>query len=77
MLYKVTRKQLKVAYTLLNNRKKETQSISSLNKYDAWIEEIGFAIYKTKLNIFLIDYELAKEIRPALLLKEGIKNENK
>lgn len=38
-----------------------------------YIEQIEFALYKTKLDEFYIDYDFAKEIRPALLTKEKIK----
>lgn len=35
-----------------------------------YIEQIQFALYKTRLNEFYIDYDFAFAIRPALLSKE-------
>ena len=39
-----------------------------------YISQIEFALYKTKMNEFYIDYNFAEAIRPALLTKE-IKND--
>lgn len=41
--------------------------------YVKYIEQIKFALYKTKMNDFYIDYDFAKAIRPALLTKKEIK----
>lgn len=41
--------------------------------YVKYIEQIEFALYKTKMNDFYIDYDFAKAIRPALLTKEKSK----
>lgn len=38
-----------------------------------YIEQIQFALYKTRLNEFYIDYNFAIAIRPALLSKEAKK----
>ena len=35
-----------------------------------YIEQAEFALYKTKLDEFYIDYDFAQTIRPALLTKE-------
>ena len=40
------------------------------NKNEKYIEEIEFALYKTKLEEFYIDYDFAQAIRPTLLTKE-------
>ena len=40
------------------------------NKHEKYIEEIEFALYKTKLEEFYIDYDFAQAIRPTLLTKE-------
>ena len=40
------------------------------NRNEEYIEEIEFALYKTKLDEFYIDYDFAQAIRPALLTKE-------
>ena len=40
------------------------------NGNNEYIAEIEFALYKTKLDEFYIDYDFAQAIRPALLTKE-------
>ena len=41
----------------------------------SYIEQIEFALYKTKMEEFYIDYDFAKAIRPALLTKKETKHE--
>lgn len=69
MHFKVDRKILKKALVWLKT-KLEDQVSSKNILFPAYIEQIEFALYKTKLTEFYIDYEFAKAIRPALLTKE-------
>jgi len=41
----------------------------------SYIEQIEFALYKTKMDEFYIDYDFAKSVRPALLTKKVIKHD--
>jgi len=45
------------------------------NNNDEYIEQIEFALYKTKMDEFYIDYDFAQAIRPALLTKKAKKDE--
>ena len=69
MHFKVDRKILKKALVWLKT-KLEDQVSSKNILFPGYIEQIEFALYKTKLTEFYIDYEFAKAIRPALLTKE-------
>lgn len=79
MYFKVNRKHLKNALLLLQNRVKALEkdmlqegsfNYSILVEY---IEQIQFALYKTKLEEFYIDYEFAQQIRASLNKKELLK----
>lgn len=81
MYFKLTRKHLKNALLLLQNRIKAFEK-DPMNKGENnflyltlldYVEEIKFALYKTKLEEFYIDYEFAQQIRPALNKKELLK----
>lgn len=79
MYFKVNRKHLKNALLLLKNRvkayEKDMLAAGSFN-YSIlveYIEQIEFALYKTKLEEFYIDYELAQQIRSSLNKKELLK----
>lgn len=52
--------------------KKVVKKVPNLDK-NKYIEQIEFALYKTKLEEFYIDYDFAQAIRPALLTKENRK----
>ena len=89
MYFKVDRKVLKKALVWLKKQddyvtvviydsgvngtgqKKVTRELN-LEK-QKYIEQIQFALYKTKLNEFYIDYDFAEAIRPALLTKKVTK----
>ena len=43
--------------------------------YVKYVEQIEFALYKTKMDEFYIDYNFAQAIRPALLTKKVIKHD--
>ena len=49
--------------------KKNIKKIPNLDK-TKYIEQVEFALYKTKLDEFYINYNFAQAIRPALLTKE-------
>ena len=72
MYFKVDRKILKKALILLKLEleKEITGKGIILNNY---INQVEFALYKTRMNEFYIDYNFAQEIRPALLTKKEIK----
>ena len=88
MYFKVDRKILKKALVWLKKQddyvtvvtydagvngmgqKKVTRELN-LEK-QKYIEQIQFALYKTRLNEFYIDYDFAEAIRPALLTKKGV-----
>ena len=81
MYFKVDRKIFKKALLLLKNKVNEMKKnildadsllYITLNDY---IKQIEFALYKTKMEEFYIDYDFAKEIRPALLNKKVKKND--
>ena len=86
MYFKVTRKILKKALvwlkkqddkvkvytsTLLPNGDtiKRLDVVDNLEKAN-YIKQIEFALYKTKMDEFYIDFDFAEAIRPALLTKE-------
>lgn len=81
MYFKVNRKQLKNALLLLQNRIKVFEKDPKNNKENnflyltllGYVEEIKFALYKTKLEEFYADYEFAQQIRSALNKKELLK----
>lgn len=80
MYFKVNRKILKKALVWLKKQptimKVVTDSFGraieevSINDNTKRIEQIEFALYKTRMDEFYIDYEFAEAIRPALLTKE-------
>lgn len=43
--------------------------------YVKYIEQTEFALYKTKMEDFYIDYDFAQAIRPALLTKKVVKHD--
>lgn len=70
MYFKVDRKIFKKALLLLKNRVNDALLATDSSLYFTlieYIEQIEFALYKTKIEEFYIDYNFAKEIRPALL----------
>ena len=86
MHFKVDRKILKKALVWLKKQndfvtviesitdinggtKKNVKKIPNLDK-TKYIEQVEFALYKTKLDEFYIDCDFAQTIRPALLTKE-------
>lgn len=72
MYFKVDRKVLKKALVWLKERLKD--GVSSKNiLFPSYIEQIEFALYKTKMEEFYIDYNFAQSIRPALLTKKIVK----
>ena len=79
MYFKVNRKHLKNALLLLKNRVKAYEKdmlAAGIFKYSIlveYIEQIEFALYKTKLEEFYIDYEFAQQIRSSLNKKELLK----
>lgn len=84
MYFKVDRKVLKKALVLLKQKQLDNKSPASIvdgevkiSEYfltlAGYISKIEFALYKTRMNEFYIDYEFAQEIRPALLTKKEIK----
>lgn len=84
MYFKVDRKVLKKALILLKQKQLDNKSPASIvdgevkiSEYfltlAGYISKIEFALYKTRINEFYIDYEFAQEIRPALLTKKEIK----
>ena len=72
MYFKVDRKILKKALVWLKT-KLEDQVSSKNILFPAYIEQIEFALYKTRMDEFYIDYNFAEAIRPALLTKKEIK----
>lgn len=72
MYFKVDRKTLKKALVWLKT--KLDDQVSSKNiLFPTYIEQIEFALYKTRMDEFYIDYNFAEAIRPALLTKKEIK----
>ena len=43
--------------------------------FPSYIEQIEFALYKTKMDEFYIDYSFAQAIRPTLLTKKVTKHD--
>lgn len=86
MYFKVDRKILKKALVYLKKQpveiKVETDSFGRAIKentiidFTNYIEQIEFALYKTRMDEFYVDYDFAQAIRPALLTKKVMKNEN-
>lgn len=72
MYFKVDKKILKKALIWLKSRLKDEVNSTNL-LFPSYIEQIEFALYKTKMNDFYIDYNFAQAIRPALLTKERSK----
>lgn len=76
MYFKITRNNLKKAIVLLSSRidalsKDETwKNTNLLEELKEYYEQVEFALYKTKLNEFYIDYSFAKQIRSALMTEE-------
>jgi len=60
------------AYSFSDNKEIETIISNPCLKY---IEQIEFALYKTKMEEFYIDYDFAQAIRPALLTKKATKRD--
>lgn len=81
MYFKVDRKIFKKALLLLKNKvsgtKKNILDVDSLLylTLNDYIEQIEFALYKTKMEEFYIDYDFAQAIRPALLNRRVKKND--
>ena len=74
MYFKVDRKILKKALIWL--KAKLEDEVSSKNVlFPSYIEQIEFALYKTKMEEFYIDYDFAQAIRPALLTKKVTKRD--
>ena len=74
MYFKVDRKVLKKSLIWLKERLKD--GVSSKNiLFPSYIEQIEFALYKTKMEEFYIDYNFAQAIRPALLTKKVTKHD--
>lgn len=76
MYFKITRNNLKKAIVSLSSRidalsKDETwKNTNLLEELKEYHEQVEFALYKTKLNEFYIDYNFAKQIRSALMTEE-------
>ena len=70
MYFKVDRKILKKALVWLKTKLKDGVNSNNI-LFPSYIEQIEFALYKTKMNEFYIDYNFAQSIRPALLTKEN------
>lgn len=74
MYFKVDRKVLKKALIWLKERLKDEVSSKNI-LFPSYIEQIEFALYKTKMEEFYIDYDFAQAIRPALLTKKVTKRD--
>lgn len=81
MYFKVDRKILKKALVLLKqkqlyNKPDVVVENGNISVSEYWlmladyINKIEFALYKTKMNEFYLDYDFAHMIRSALLTKE-------
>lgn len=76
MHFKVSREQLRKSLPSLKARQiayeedNNGDSVYYSNLFKSYIEQIEFAIYKTKLKDIYIDYEMAKQIR-SYLIDEG------
>lgn len=78
MYFKVDRKVLKKALIFLKRTymeltKQHPGEIILKPNYPKYIEQVEFALYKTRMEEFYIDYDFAQAIRPSLLTK----NDNK
>lgn len=74
MYFKVDRKVLKKALVWLKSKLEDEVSSKNI-LFPSYIEQIEFALYKTKMDEFYIDYNFAQAIRPALLTKKVIKHD--
>lgn len=74
MYFKVDRKVLKKALVWLKTKLEDEVSSKNI-LFPSYIEQIEFALYKTKMDEFYIDYDFTKVIRPALLTKKVIKHD--
>lgn len=74
MHFKVDRKILKKALIWLKSKLEDEVSSKNI-LFPSYIEQIEFALYKTKMDEFYIDYNFAQAIRPALLTKKVTKHE--
>lgn len=74
MHFKVDRKILKKALVWLKSKLEEEVSSKNI-LFPSYIEQIEFALYKTKMEEFYIDYDFAQAIRPALLTKKVTKRD--
>lgn len=74
MYFKVDRKILKKALIWLKSKLEDEVSSKNI-LFPSYIEQIEFALYKTKMDEFYIDYDFAKAIRPALLTKKATKHD--
>ena len=71
MYFKIDRKILKKALIWLKSKLEDEVSSKNI-LFPSYIEQIEFALYKTKMNEFYIDYNFAQAIRPALLTKKAV-----
>lgn len=74
MYFKVDRKVLKKALVWLKSKLEDEVSSKNI-LFPSYIEQIEFALYKTRMDEFYIDYNFAQAIRPALLTKKAKKDE--
>lgn len=74
MYFKVDRKVLKKALIWLKSKLEDEVSSKNI-LFPSYIEQIEFALYKTKMDEFYIDYDFAQAIRPALLTKKVTKHD--
>lgn len=74
MYFKVDRKILKKALIWLKSKLEDEVSSKNI-LFPSYIEQIEFALYKTKMDEFYIDYNFAQAIRPALLTKKVTKHD--
>lgn len=58
-----------LTYDHRTNKTTEKMVPNEILKY---ITQIEFALYKTKMEEFYIDFDFAQEIRPSLLTKKGV-----
>lgn len=74
MYFKVDRKVLKKALVWLKSKLEDEVNSKNI-LFPSYIEQIEFALYKTKMEEFYIDYNFAQAIRPALLTKKVTKHD--
>lgn len=74
MHFKVDRKILKKALVWLKEKLQDEVSDKNI-LFPSYIEQIEFALYKTKMEEFYIDYNFAQAIRPSLLTKKVTKHD--